>query len=63
MNDVLDLKEKISIIKHANLADATILENNYNHLIKDTTDYTERQQFVILYTNTKTRIKELTNNA
>ena len=57
-DEVLDLKERISIIQHSNLDDVTILEKNYNHLIEYTPDSAERQEFLILHKNTKIRIKQ-----
>ena len=59
--NMLDLKEKISIIEHADLADATILDANYGQLINNTVDAEEQKQFIILRTNAQLRIKELTH--
>lgn len=59
--NTLDLKEKISIIEHADLADAEILDANYFHLINETSDTEEQKQFIILRTNAQLRIKELTH--
>jgi hypothetical protein len=59
--NTLDLQEKISIIRHADLADATILNANYAHLIEETPDAEEQKQFIILQTNTQLRINELTH--
>lgn len=59
--NTLDLKEKISIIEHADLADAKILAANYFHLISKTSDTEEQKQFIILRTNAQLRIKELTH--
>ncbi len=61
MSEELNLKEKILIIKHSSLADATILDGNYLHLISDATNITEKEQFAILRTNTQLRIQELTH--
>ena len=61
LKEILDIKEKISIINHSDLADATILDNNYLHLIHDTADSTEKSQFTILHLTAQKRIQELTN--
>lgn len=61
IEDMLELKEKIFIIKHANLDDAKILDGNYLQLIHDTHDAEAQQQFSILRTNTQLRIQELTD--
>ena len=61
LNKVLNLKEKISIINHSDLADAKILDNNYRHLIYNTADTEEQKRFVILRTTTQLRIQELTH--
>jgi hypothetical protein len=59
--NTLDLNEKISIIEHADLADAKILDANYFQLINETSDTEEQKQFIILRTNAQLRIKELTH--
>jgi hypothetical protein len=59
--EALDIKEKISIINHSDLADAKILDVNYLHLIHDTADSAEKSQFTILHLTTQKRIQELTN--
>jgi len=61
MHDVLNLKEKISIIGHSDLMDAKILDSNYRRLIDDTSDPEEKKQFLILRTNAQLRIRELTD--
>ena len=60
IEDMLDLKDKIFIIKHADLTDAKIMDGNYLHLIHDTTDQDEQEKLFILRTNTQKRIQELT---
>jgi hypothetical protein len=61
IEEMLDLKEKIFIIKHADLDDAKIMDGNYLQLIHDTGDAEAQQQFSILRTNTQLRIQELTD--
>lgn len=61
IEEMLDLKEKIFIIKHATLADAKIMDGNYLHLIHDTAELRANEQFTILRTNTQLRIQELSN--
>ena len=61
MFDELNLKEKISIIEHSDLADAKILDGNYLHLIHDTSDAEANKKFVILRTTTQLRIQKLTH--
>jgi hypothetical protein len=61
IEDMLELKEKIFIIKHADLDDAKIMDGNYLQLIHDTADSEAQQQFSILRTNTQRRIQELTD--
>ena len=61
LNKVLNLKEKISIINHSDLADVKILDSNYRHLIYNTSDTEEQTRFVILRTTTQLRIQELTH--
>lgn len=61
IENMLDIGDKIFIIKHANLADAKILDNNYLHLIHDAFGTEEKQQFTILHTTAQERIQELTS--
>lgn len=63
MFDELNLKEKISIIEHSDLADAKTLEGNYLHLIHDTPDAETNKKFVILRTTTQLRIQQLLTHA
>lgn len=56
----LNLTEKISIIKHADIDDANILKSNYSYLIGRVSNLDERQQLIILRTNALLRIQELT---
>ena len=60
IEDTLDIKEKISIINHSDLADVKILDRNYMDLIHDTFNTQEKQQFTILHLVAQKRIKQLT---
>jgi hypothetical protein len=59
MYDELELKQRLVIIKHSSLDDATILDENYKQLIKNTPDPVEQEQFVILQSTVQRRIEEL----
>lgn len=59
MYDELELKQRLVIIKHSSLDDATILDENYKQLIKSTPNPEEQQQFVILQSKVQSRIEEL----
>jgi len=60
MYDNAELKQRLVIIKHSNLDDATILDENYMQLIRETPNPEEQQQFLILHSNVQRRIKQLT---
>ena len=59
MYDSAELKQRLVIIKHSSLEDATILDENYMLLIKDTPNPDEKEQFFILHFNAQRRIKQL----
>lgn len=59
MYTVSDLDERFVIIKQATLKDATILDENYRHLISQTYNDDERQQYQVLRTQVRHRIAEL----
>jgi len=59
MYGVQELKQRLVIIKHSNLDDATILDENYLQLIKETPNPDEQEQFVVLRSIVKRRIKHL----
>jgi len=61
--DTIDLKQKLYIIKHSDLADAMILDENYKQLIRETPDETEQKKLVALRTFAQCRIRELTPKA
>jgi hypothetical protein len=61
MYDTQALKQRLVIIKHSSLADATILDENYMQLIKDTPNPEEQRQFIVLRTRVKDRIQKLLN--
>jgi len=62
MYDTVELKQRFIIIKHSSLDDATILDQNYMQLIKDTYNPEEQQQLLILRSNVRRRIEELTGS-
>jgi|APFre7841882630_1041343.scaffolds.fasta_scaffold114667_2 hypothetical protein len=59
MYDVPELKQRLIIIKHSNLDDATILDENYRQLIKESPNSDEREQFIILHSIVQRRISKL----
>ena len=59
MYDTTELKQRFIIIKHSSLDDATILDQNYMQLIRDTYNPEEQQQFLILRSNVRRRIERL----
>ena len=63
MYNEVQLKERFIIIKNANLADATILDQNYRQFIRDTPNPDEQRQLVILVTNVQRRIQRLKETA
>jgi len=60
MYDVHELKQRLIIIRHSSLDDATILDENYLQLIKETPNPDEKEQFVALRSVVRHRIKQLT---
>jgi len=59
MYDTAELKQRLVIIKNSDLLDATILDENYMHLVRETPNPEEQQQFLILHTLAQRRIKQL----
>jgi hypothetical protein len=59
MYDTIELKERFTIIKHSSLDDATILDQNYMQLIRETYNPEDQQQLLILRSNVKRRIEKL----
>ena len=62
MYDTIELKQRFIIIKHSSLDDATILDQNYMQLIRETYNPEEQQQLLILRSNVRRRIEELTGS-
>ena len=60
MYGIQDLKQRIIIIKNSDLDDATILDENYLQLIKESPNHEEKEQFVVLRSLVRRRIKNLT---
>jgi len=59
MYGVQELKQRLIIIKTSNLDDATILDENYLQLIKETPNPDEKEQFEALRSIVRRRIKHL----
>lgn len=59
MYGVQELDQRLIIIKNSGIDDATILDQNYLQLIKETPNPDEQQQFVVLRTLVQRRIKHL----
>ena len=59
MYGVQELKQRLIIIRTSGLDDATILDENYTHLIKETPDPDEQKQFLVLRSIVQRRIKHL----
>ena len=62
MYDDTELKQRLIIIKHSELDDATILDENYKQLIKITPNPQEKEQFEELLITVQKRIEELTGD-
>jgi hypothetical protein len=62
MYDIPELKERLVIIKTSSLDDATILDENYRHLIKEESNPDEREQFIVLRSIVLRRINKLLSN-
>lgn len=62
MYGVQELKQRHIIIKNSNLDDATILDENYLHLIKETINPDEKEQFIALRSVVRHRIMQLENS-
>jgi hypothetical protein len=59
MYGVQELKQRLIIIKHSDLDDATILDEKYLQLIKETPNPDEKEQFIVLRSIVHRRIKHL----
>lgn len=59
MYGIQELKQRLIIIRNSDLDDATILDENYTHLIKETPNPDEQEQFIILKSIVNRRIKHL----
>lgn len=62
MYDVAELEQRFVIIKHTTLDDATILDRNYQYMIRETGDPATINQITTLRSKLQTRIEELTKN-
>lgn len=59
MFDQVDLKDRLIIIKQSGLDDVIILDENYRHLMRESYSQEEQNQFKILHSVARERIKEL----
>lgn len=59
MYGVQELKQRLIIIKNSDLDDATILDENYLQLIKETPNPEEKDQFLVLRSVVRRRINQL----
>ena len=59
MYDDLEIKQRLIIIKHSNLDDVVILDENYKKLIKNTPNPETKDQLIILQSTVQQRIDEL----
>ena len=60
MYGVQELRQRLIIIKHSDLDDAIILDENYLQLIKETPNPDEKEQFIVLRSIVHRRINALT---
>ncbi len=58
-----ELNQRLVIIKHSNLDDIIILDENYKQFIKNTPDPEEKKQYGILHSIIQNRIKQLRGNS
>lgn len=61
MYDNHELKQRLVIIRNSNLDDATILDENYMQLIRETPNPEEQQQLLSLHYIVQNRINQLTS--
>jgi hypothetical protein len=59
MYGVQELKQRLIIIKNSDLDDATILDENYLQLTRDTPNPEEKDQFLVLRSVVRRRINQL----
>jgi hypothetical protein len=59
MYNVSELKDRLIIIKSSELDDATILDENYRQLIKNTAYTAEQEQYKMLHSLVQRRIEML----
>ena len=59
MYGVQELKQRLIVIKNSDLDDATILDENYLQLIKETPNPEEKDQFLVLRSVVRRRINQL----
>jgi hypothetical protein len=59
---MLELEERLIIIKSSDLEDVTILDENYINLLADSDNEEDQLQLTILHINAAQRIKDLNTN-
>lgn len=59
MYDQTEIDQRLVIIKHSGLDDVVILDENYRHLMWQSTSPEEKKQFEVLRSNVQRRLKEL----
>ena len=62
MSENLNLDDKLIIIRTAGIEDVEILDDNYKHMFRDTTNPDERLEIVILRSKVLDRMKELSGD-
>lgn len=62
MSENLNLDDKLIIIRTAGMEDVEILDDNYKHMFRDTTNPDERLEIVILRSKVLDRMKELSGD-
>jgi hypothetical protein len=62
MQDQLDLNERLVIIKHSDIDDILILDENYRYLMRNSESMEEQEKFEILHNIAQDRIRKLKNN-
>lgn len=59
MYDQIELNQRLVIIKHSDINDVEILDENYKQLMRTAPTDEEQKQFEILHSVARSRIEEL----
>lgn len=59
---MIELDQRLVIIKNSPIDDVIILDENYKHLMREATTPEDQKSFEILHSLAKERIKELSKN-